>query len=126
MLTAGAIKEKAKVALKFMLSFLIRWTRCKHNNKETHELEANGSKIEEIEPNSSLQSETREATLDDGETSSVAYVQILFYFVQDSSLFKVDLPEEQADDETIWIKFLEFTPEAIVSLQKGFTALYCI
>ena len=40
MLTAGAIKEKAKGALKFILSFLIRWTRCKHEHKETHELEA--------------------------------------------------------------------------------------
>ena len=125
MLTAGAIKEKVKGALKFILSFLIRWGRSKHEHKETHELEANGSKIEEMEPNSSLKLATRETTQDYGETSSVAYVQILFYFVQDSSLFKVDLPEEQADDETIWIKFLEFTPEAIVRVYKKVSQL-CI
>ena len=94
LLTAGVVKEKVKGALKFVLSFLRRSRTNRHEHKEAHELAVDGSKIEERDPNSHVQVKTTEAGPVDEATSSVAYVQILFYFVQDSSLFKVDLPRK--------------------------------
>ena len=46
------------------------------------------------------------------------YLQILFYYVQDASLFKIQLPDEVANEEGIMEKILQFSPDAITYLYK--------
>ena len=52
----------------------------------------------------------------DSNVDGMKYMQILFYYVQDSRLFQVKLPSENVDDESWIIKFLQFSPEVIVDL----------
>ena len=51
------------------------------------------------------------------------YIQILFYYIQDASLFKVYLDHEGQDDEHVFIKFLKFSPEVIKTLMSKVTNL---
>ena len=44
------------------------------------------------------------------EESSTKYLQILFYYVQDAVLFKIFLPHENEESETISVKVLKFSP----------------
>ena len=45
--------------------------------------------------------------------SGLKYLQILFYYVQDSKLFTVYLPQMDARTDNIVAKFLEFTPDIL-------------
>ncbi len=44
-------------------------------------------------------------------SGGMKYMQILFYYVQDASLFKVLLPEDQTDEESGLVKVLQFSPD---------------
>ena len=48
--------------------------------------------------------------------NGMKYIQILFYYVQDSALFKVHLPVDGQQGESIVVKILEFSPEVLVSI----------
>ena len=50
-------------------------------------------------------------TDDDG----MKYLQILFYYVQDAELFKVNIPTENDKEENIFIKILQISPEIVLS-----------
>ena len=52
----------------------------------------------------------------DKDDDTMKYVQILFYYVQDSALFKVQLPFEDQHDESIIVKILQFSPEVLTTL----------
>ena len=52
----------------------------------------------------------------DKKDNSMKYIQILFYYVQDASLFKVHLPEQGQQSDEIIVKILQFSPEIIVTL----------
>ena len=47
---------------------------------------------------------------------AMKYVQILFYYVQDASLFKVQLPSEGHQDESRVVKILQFSPDILTTL----------
>ena len=49
-------------------------------------------------------------------TDDMKYIQILFYYVQDASLFKIQVPGKDLTDESIVIKILKFSPEALITL----------
>ena len=51
------------------------------------------------------------------------YVQILFYYVQDAVLFKVRLPIEGHQDESIVVKILHFSPEVVTTLYTQVSSL---
>ena len=48
--------------------------------------------------------------------SGMKYIQVLFYYAQDASLFKVHLPGEGQQGRNIVVQILEFSPEVLVSI----------
>ena len=55
----------------------------------------------------------------DKKENSMKYLQILFYYVQDAALFKVKLPvDDSRKTETIIVKILQFSPDALAVFQK--------
>ena len=44
------------------------------------------------------------------------YVKILFYYIQDAALFKIQLPSLAQQEESIVVKILQFSPEILVML----------
>ena len=44
------------------------------------------------------------------------YVQILLYYVQDASLFKIELPSSDQAKETVLVKILKFSPDIVSNL----------
>ena len=47
------------------------------------------------------------------EENDLKYMQLLFYYVQDSKLFTVHFPETDTKTENIVVKFLEFSPDIL-------------
>ena len=45
--------------------------------------------------------------------SGMKYMQLLFYYVQDSKLFTVHLPETDVKTDNFVVKFLEFSPRIL-------------
>ena len=74
----------------------------------------------EYTEDSSLQKDVRKeefsSITEDNKDDSIKYLQILFYFVQDSRLFKIKLPGENVSDEGWILKFLQFSPDIIVDI----------
>ena len=50
-------------------------------------------------------------------------MQILFYYVQDASLFRVNLSNEHADKESVLVKFIQFSPDVVVAAYERLTVL---
>ena len=59
----------------------------------------------------------------DKDDDVMKYVQILFYYVQDAVLFKVQLPNEGNQDESIVVKILHFSPEVVTTLYTQVSSL---
>lgn len=53
---------------------------------------------------------------DETEDDGTKYIQILLYYVQDASLFKVYLDVEDQEDQSIFAKILKFSPEVVAPL----------
>ncbi len=56
----------------------------------------------------------------------IKYIQILFYYVQDASLFKVYLPSDEQQGQSFLIKILQFSPDFLTAFfdmcfKHGFT-----
>ncbi len=47
------------------------------------------------------------------EQNNTKYLQILFYYIQDSNLFKVKLPHNEGEDESLLVTILQFSPQVI-------------
>ena len=50
------------------------------------------------------------------EEGSFKYLQILFYYVQDADLFKIELPGKQSEQTNTFVKILQFTPDVLTSI----------
>ena len=50
------------------------------------------------------------------EDGSFKYLQILFYYVQDATLFQVNLPSKIPEETSTIVKILQFSPEVITSI----------
>ena len=50
------------------------------------------------------------------EDGGMKYLQILFYYVQDATLFKIHLPGKQMENTSTFVKILQFSPEIVTSL----------
>ncbi len=59
----------------------------------------------------------------DKDDDVIKYVQILFYHVQDATLFKVKLPFESQEEETVIVKILQFSPEILTTLYNHMSNL---
>ena len=51
--------------------------------------------------------------------SGIKYMQILLYYVQDSKLFTVHLPQMNTKAENVFVKFLEFSPDILAAYIKA-------
>ncbi len=51
------------------------------------------------------------------------YLQILLYYVQDATLFKVAIPELQTEQETFLIRLLNFSPDVFATLYHNVTEM---
>ena len=49
------------------------------------------------------------------ENSDIKYIQILFYYVQDAALFKVDLPDDGKSGESVFVKIIQVSPDVLAS-----------
>ena len=54
---------------------------------------------------------------------SMKYLQILFYYVQDASLFKVHLPQLEASDDSILIQIFQWSPDIIAKMYLGISSM---
>ena len=57
------------------------------------------------------------------ETNSIKYIQILFYYIQDASLFKVSLPQTTETGTETFAKILEFSPQVVFDIFKAMKQL---
>ena len=75
----------------------------------------NDSKSVESSNNKGQKTSGKEETSTNSD-GGIKYIQILFYYVQDASLFKIHLPVDGQQGENIIVKILEFSPEVLVSI----------
>ena len=57
------------------------------------------------------------------EDGGIKYMQILFYYVQDASLFQVHLSNDKTNEDSIFVKILQFSPDVLTNVYKGVTEL---
>ena len=50
------------------------------------------------------------------DSSDTKYIQILFYYIQDATLFKVHLPDDGHVGESLFVKVIKFSPEMLASV----------
>ena len=55
------------------------------------------------------------------EEGSFKYLQILFYYVQDAALFKIELPGKQSEQTNTFVKILQFTPDVLTNIYDSMT-----
>ena len=55
------------------------------------------------------------------EEGSFKYLQILFYYVQDAALFKIELPGKQSEQTSTFVKILQFTPDVLTNIYDSMT-----
>ena len=55
------------------------------------------------------------------EEGSFKYLQILFYYVQDAALFKIELPGKQSEQISTFLKILQFTPDVLTNIYDSVT-----
>ena len=84
-----------------------------NNGHDQSDMETHGI-LETVIVTESLKAQSDINKKEDG----LKYLQILFYYVQDASLFKIQLPDEVANEEGITEKILQFSPDAITYLYK--------
>ena len=58
----------------------------------------------------------------DHEDGGIKYMQILFYYVQDSSLFQINL-SNNAKNENVLVKILHFSPDILADVYQGVNEL---
>ena len=63
-----------------------------------------------VNRNSSDEQQSKDTATDEND---LKYVQLLFYYVQDSKLFTVHFPETDTKTENIVVEFLEFSPDIL-------------
>ena len=82
--------------------------------------------LKKVKPNQRLEktknSEKSESTTKEvKEEGSFKYLQILFYYVQDAALFKIELPEKQSEQTNTFVKILQFTPDVLTNIYDSMT-----
>ena len=55
------------------------------------------------------------------EEGNFKYLQILFYYVQDAALFKIELPGKSSDQSSTFVKVAQFTPDILTSIYTSVT-----
>ncbi len=83
----------------------------------THNKDTNQSSQRES-PNQQLGTEPHQ-----DDSNPMKYVQTLFYYVQDATLFLVYVPVHEKQTESFVVKILQFSPEIIVTLYTGISEL---
>ena len=46
-------------------------------------------------------------------------MQILFYYVQDAALFKIELPGKQSEQTSTFVKILQFIPDVLINIHDS-------
>ena len=85
-----------------------------------------GKLLKNVKPNQNSEkaknSEKSESTKKEvKEEGSFKYLQILFYYVQDAALFKIELPGKQLEQTSTFVKILQFTPDVLTSIYDSVT-----
>ena len=85
-----------------------------------------GKLVKNVKPNQNLEkaknSEKSDSTKKEvKEEGNFKYLQILFYYVQDAALFKIELPGKQSEQTSTFVKILQFTPDVLTSIYDSVT-----
>ena len=87
------------------------WKSQTITQKEDHELKVKIKK-------KNLPVEVKVARDKSDTDSGMKYVQIMLYYVQDATLFKIHLPNAKQQNENVLVKFLQFSPEILTLYYK--------
>ena len=79
------------------------------------------SQYQAVENSEKMSQENRETESPENPTKddNMKYLQILFYYVQDASLFKVHLPQLEVSDDSILKQIFQWSPEIIAKIYLG-------
>ncbi len=119
LLSLSTVKETVTACVKKIhRTFTERKRKGKRSSAELEEKAENETDETEGEDAQNADNETDSAKNVEMETASsndsgsgMKYMQILLYYVQDASLFKVNLPDESGEGESMLVSMLQFSPE---------------
>ena len=117
--TILTIGENVKNKFKITLQKLLKWIKNKATDNDTKQLKHikseenttfNNVAVKDVSSSPNIEMAKNESE------SSMKYIQILFYYVQDASLFKVHLPDDGQSSESVIVQVIQFSPEVLASL----------
>ena len=85
-----------------------------------------GTVLKKVKPNQNTEKsknseKSKSSKNETKEEGSFKYLQILFYYVQDAALFKIELPGKSLDQTRTFVKVLQFTPDVLTSIYDSVT-----
>ena len=104
----GIVKNTLKVLTKMVLC------RRGEGHKDGNEHQESKSLKKECRTKDETNVSDHKDDLEDDDF--MKYVKILFYYIQDAALFKIQLPSLAQQEESIVVKILQFSPEILVVL----------
>ena len=80
-----------------------------------------GTVLKKVKPNQNLEKsknseKCKSSEKEVKEEGSFKCLQILFYYVQDAALFKIELPGKQSEQTSTFVKILQFTPDVLTNI----------
>ena len=110
------IKDVGPAIVKNTLKVLTKRVLCRKDegHKDGNEHQESKSLKKECKTKDETNVSDHKEDLEDDDF--MKYVKILFYYIQDAALFKIQLPSLAQQDESIVVKILQFSPEILVVL----------
>ena len=110
------IKDVGPAIVKNILKVLTKRILC--SKGETHKVENEHEESQSLMKQCKTKDETKvpEHKDDSEDDDFMKYIKILFYYIQDAALFKIQLPRVDQQEESIVVKILQFSPEVFVVL----------
>ena len=71
--------------------------------------------LKKVKPNQNSE-KSNSSKRETKEEGTFKYLQILFYYVQDAALFKIELPGKYTEETSTFVKILQFTPDVLTSI----------
>ena len=108
------IKDVGPVIVKNILKVLTKRVLCRKG--KTHKVENEESQSFTKQCKTKDETNLPEHKDDSEDDDFIKYIKILFYYIQDAALFKINLPSVAQQEKSIVVKILQFSPEVFVAL----------
>ncbi len=107
------LKDKILASLKHVFQQMKRCVLKNHVSGEEVPPDKDKQESDKTQDNTEEQEEEDH----DGD-SSMKYMQILFYYIQDASLFKIKMPNMESDQKNLVVKLIQFSPELLAAYTR--------